>query len=97
MSNLVTIATFNNQVDFDMAKNFLESNNIVCFSKDEFSNRTYISNAVGGVKLQVSEEQLEDALKLMIEGGYLTAEDLDVSPELKWAGKIIDSVKKFFS
>ena len=97
MNELVTIRAFSNSVDFEMAKVYLESCNIECFGKDELTNRAYIANAVGGAKLQVREDQFEEALKLMIEGGYLTTEDLETSPELKWAGKVIDSIKHLFS
>lgn len=96
MNNLVTIRTFSSSVDFELAKLYLESNDIVCFSQDEIMNRVYFPNMFGA-KLQVREEQFEEALKLMVDGGYITAEDFKTTPELKWASRVIDSVTKFFS
>ncbi len=92
MNNLVTIRSFSSSVDFEMVKAYLESMGIVCFGIDEVINRAYLANVNGGVKLKVREEQAEEAIRLLIEGGYLKAEDFEPSTEMKWAEKIL---KKF--
>ncbi|HID57149.1 TPA: DUF2007 domain-containing protein [Candidatus Poribacteria bacterium] len=64
---LVTIATFDNPFKAHLVKSRLESSGIKCFLSDEFVvtvNRLY-SNAVGGVKLQVKESDLERAIELL--------------------------------
>ncbi|MDD3077576.1 MAG: DUF2007 domain-containing protein [Paludibacter sp.] len=94
MSELVTIRTFSSSVDFEMVKAYLESMGIECFGKDEIINRAYLANVNGGAKLQVREEQAEEAVKLLIQGGYLKDEDLEPTPEMKWITKLLNRFKK---
>lgn len=94
MNKLITIRTFSNSIDFEMAKTYLESMGISCYDKDEITNRAYLSNVNGGVKLQVEEEQMEEAVKLLIDGGYLKTEDLEASPEMKWLDKLLSKFRK---
>jgi len=94
MDNLVTIRTFSSSVDFQMVKAYLESLGIECFGRDEVMNRAYLANVNGGVKLQVEESKAEEAIKLLMEGGYLKPEDFEPSPEMKWAEKIIEFFRK---
>ncbi len=64
---LVTIATFDNPFKAHLVKSRLESSGIECFLSDEFVvtvNWLY-SNAVGGVKLQVRESDLERASEIL--------------------------------
>lgn len=89
MEELVTIRTFSQSIDFELAKSFLESYEIECFGRDEVTNRAYLANVNGGIKLEVRPEQAEEAVKLLIEGGYLKAEDFEPSAEMKWAEKIL--------
>ena len=97
MNNLVTIRTFSHSTDFELVKAYLESCDIECFGTDEIINRTYFANVTGGVKLQVREAQLDEAIKLLVAGGYLSAEDMESSPEFRWAERIIEKLKKIFS
>ena len=90
MDNLVTIRTFSSSVDFQMVKAYLESLGIECFGRDEVMNRAYLANVNGGVKLLVEESKADEAIKLLMEGGYLKPEDFEPSPEMKWAEKIIN-------
>ncbi len=92
MNNLVTIRSFSSSVDFEMVKAYLESMGIECFGIDEVINRSYLANVNGGVKLKVREDQAEEAIKLLIEGGYLKSEDFEPSAEMKWIEKVL---KKF--
>lgn len=89
MEELVTIRTFSQSIDFEMAKSFLESYEIECFGRNEVTNRAYLANVNGGIKLEVRPEQAEEAVKLLIEGGYLKAEDFEPSTEMKWVEKIL--------
>lgn len=92
MNKLVTLRSFSSSVDFEMAKAYLESLGIECFGIDEVINRAYLANVNGGVKLKVREENAEEAIKLLFEGGYLKADDFEPSTEMKWAEKIIKKI-----
>jgi len=94
MDNLITIRTFSSSVDFEMVKAYLESLGIECFGRDEVMNRAYLANVNGGVKLLVEESKAEEAIKLLMEGGYLKPEDFEPSPEMKWAEKVIEFFRK---
>ena len=92
MNELVTLRAFNNSNDFQIAKSYLESYEIECFAQDENMTRTYYTGIVGGVKLQVREEDTDRAIKLLMEAGYLKPEDFEPTAEIKFVGKIL----KFF-
>lgn len=94
MEQLITLRTFNSSSELEMAKSYLESNGIECFSKDEIINRTYIPTVIGGAQLQVREEQLEEAIAHLIEGGYLKKEDFEPSSEFKFVDKILSKFRK---
>jgi hypothetical protein len=96
MEERITVRTFSSSVDFEMVKAYLESYGVECFGKDEFSNSTYITNVNGGVKLQVRAGQLDEAIQLLIEGGYIKPEDMESSPEFRWAEKVINKIKSIF-
>lgn len=94
MNELVTLRAFNNSNDFEIAKSYLESFEIECFGQDENMTSTYWSGVVGGVKLQVREEQVEEAIKLLREAGYLKDEDFEPSPEMKLVEKVLSYFRK---
>lgn len=94
MDKLVNLRTFTHSTDFEIAKSYLESFGIECFGRDEISNRTYLTNVIGGVKLDVRAEQAEEAIKLLIEGGYIKPEDFKPSTEMKWVEKILSYFKR---
>ena len=79
-----------------MVKAYLESCGIECFGKDELTNRAYLANVNGGVKLQVRPDKLDEAIQLLIEGGYITYDDMESSPEFRWAEKVINKIKSIF-
>ena len=74
---LVTIKVFTFLPELYMAKSFLESEEIMCFVKDEIISQVLplVPTIFGGVKLQVREEDAEKAIQLLIEGGFAKAED----------------------
>ncbi len=96
MDERITVRTFSSSVDFEMVKAYLESCGIECFGKDELTNRAYLANVNGGVKLQVRPDQLDEAIQLLIEGGYIKPEDMESTAELQWAEKIINKIKAIF-
>ena len=96
MDERITVRTFSSSVDFEMVKAYLESCGIECFGKDELTNRAYLANVNGGVKLQVRPDQLDEAIQLLIEGGYITSEDMESTAEHQWAEKIINKIKAIF-
>lgn len=65
--NLVTIRTFQNYFSAHIILTRLRASGIDCFLKDEFTVTVdpILSNAVGGIKLIVKKEQLEEANKLL--------------------------------
>jgi len=93
MEELVTVRTFTRSIEFEMVKSYLESFEIDCFGQDEILNRDY-ANVNGGVKLQVRSQQAEQAIKLLMDGGYLKAEDFEPSTEMKWVEKVLNYFKR---
>lgn len=70
MSNrLVTVATFSQPLDSHLIRARLEAEGIPCFVADEFtvSANWFYSNAIGGVKLQVREADIDRA-RHIVEG-----------------------------
>jgi len=94
MEKLVNIRTFSQSTDFEMVKSYLESMGIECFGRDEIINRSYLANVNGGVKLDVRASQAEEAIKLLMEGGYLKPEDFEPTPEFKFVDKILSKFRK---
>jgi len=92
--NFVTIASFNNIHDLYPLKVNLEHNGIQCFIKDEFSVQVapYLSNAIGGIKLQVPEEEVEKALEILREAGYENKEEYN--EPAKFAGRFEEMTAK---
>ncbi|NDP22694.1 MAG: DUF2007 domain-containing protein [Paludibacter sp.] len=94
MDEFVTIRSFSSSMDFEMVKSYLESYEIECFGRDEITNRVYITNVNGGVKLEVRKEQAEEAMKLLFDAGYLKVEDFEPSTEMKWMEKVLNFFRK---
>lgn len=91
MGEMITVKTSNIPGELAVAKSYLEDNDIYCFLKDELINQVH-PYAVGGIKLQVREEDAEEAIKLLLEGGFARKEDYEI-PEstlflVKWYEKI---------
>ena len=94
MNELVTVRTFSQSIDFEMVKSYLESFGIECFGKNEIINRAYINLVDGGIQLQVRKEHVEEAIRLLKDGGYLKAEELEPSTEMKWMEKMLNFFRK---
>lgn len=76
---LITLKSFDASMDAHLLKSKLEFNNIRCYLKDEYtaeSNHLY-SNAIGGIKLQINEKDLEAAKLVMREMGIQIAQNAE--------------------
>jgi hypothetical protein len=72
MNNWVTIATFNYAHQAALLKGRIESEGLLCNIKDELivnTNPLY-SNAIGGVKVQVRDCDVQNVIPLLKELGY---------------------------
>jgi hypothetical protein len=67
LGHLITLETFENAMQASLVKQHLEAAGIRCVLADEFtvSNFWHLSNAIGGIKLQVAEEDFERASALL--------------------------------
>lgn len=81
MSRLVTVKTFTYSHELSIIRSKLESEGIYCFAQDELTAQVhpFTSNAIGGVKLQVKEEDVPQAIQILKENGYISDEDLEPS------------------
>lgn len=81
MDSLITIKTFTHPSELLILKGRLESEGIECFVKDELITQIIplYSNAVGGVKLQVKESDVEKAMEILKDAGYLREQDAQPS------------------
>jgi Putative prokaryotic signal transducing protein len=63
--DLVTIRTFQNPSEAEVAKGMFESAGIECFLMDDIMARIYVPLAVGGVRMQVNRADAEAATELL--------------------------------
>ena len=79
IDRLVTVATFDNLVEAHMARNCLEAAGLKSFLMDEetVGMAWHLSNALGGVKLQVGEEDADEALAVLAEAAPSTSTSAD--------------------
>jgi hypothetical protein len=84
---LITVATFSQPTEAHILKGRLEAEGIPCFLGDEhiISAQPLYSVAVGGVKLQVTEGDVEEALEMLarIQGGtseYIIDDNIELAP-----------------
>jgi len=80
MSKWITVLTVSYPQQLWVIRTKLESEDIECFIKDELTVQSYnlYSNAVGGVKLQVLEDDVERARKILEELDYIKEEPIRV-------------------
>jgi len=80
----ITVLTVTFPHEVAVIRSRLESEGITCFVKDELTVQVYpfYSNALGGVKLQVLEKDLNQTVAILKETGYIEEEDLQPSAEL---------------
>lgn len=79
MNDWIIISTFTYPHEAHFAKAKLESEGIEVMLKDELTTQVnnFYSGAIGGVKLEVRNEDVKDAIKLLIEMGIIKASTND--------------------
>lgn len=72
MNDWVTIMTFTYPQDSYIIQGALESDGIETFLKDELTIQVdnFLSNAIGGVQLQVKKDQVDRAKEILKSNGY---------------------------
>lgn len=73
IEKFITVLTATYGYEIAVIRGRLESEDITCFVKDELTVQVnpFYSNAIGGVKLQVKESDLNHAVKILKETGYI--------------------------
>ena len=93
MNNWETLITFTYPHEAHMAKGFLESEGIRTTIQDEMTVQVqnFYSNAVGGVKLLVRNEDYDSGIAVLKKGGYIREEN-DLVEEVRFvdAGQFPD-------
>ncbi|MFV0537610.1 MAG: putative signal transducing protein [Dysgonomonas sp.] len=99
MNDLVTIKTSNIPGEMAVAKSYLEDNEIFCFLKDELINQVHplASIGVGGIKLQVREEDAQRAAELLIEGGFAKKKDFEIPESTMRLVRIYEKISSFLN
>jgi hypothetical protein len=67
MSRFVELVSYQEIYKAYLVKSYLDENGITCFVKDEniTAAHPFYSQAVGGVKVMVPEDEMEEALELL--------------------------------
>ena len=95
MGNLVTVKVFYESTEVLVPRSLLESEGIECCAKDELTAQVYnVASVVGGIKLQVKEEDVEKAVQILMDGGFLTKEELEPTGAYKIIGKFLERFRK---
>lgn len=76
MENWITVISFTYPQEAYLAKAKLESEGIEVKIKDDLTAQVnnFYSNAIGGVKVQVKETDVEQAMQALLEAGYIKEE-----------------------
>ncbi len=96
MSNFITVKASDIYNDVSIAKSYLEDRGIFCILKDELTNQVH-PYAIGGVKLQVSEGDVQEAINLLIEGGFSRKEDFEIPDSTLRIVSVYEKIASFFS
>lgn len=89
---VVTISTFSNAIEANLAKQELEAAGLTVFLDDEFITGLlwYLTVAVGWIKLRVPEPQVEQAILILLDS-RIDAPDVDEdSWKLSWADQTVE-------
>jgi hypothetical protein len=92
--NFITVLTFTYPYEVAIVRSRLELEGIVCFVQDELTAQVhpFYSNAIGGVKLQVKESDLKQAVEILKQAGYIKDEDLQPSKESVRLNKVMSKI-----
>jgi DNA-directed RNA polymerase subunit RPC12/RpoP len=82
-TKFITVLTFTFAHEAAIIRGRLESEGISCFMQDELTTQVapFYSNAIGGVKLQVKESDLNQAIEILKETGYIKEDGWHPSKE----------------
>ena len=91
----ITVLTFTFAHEVAIVRGRLESEGVTCFVQDELTAQIhpFYSNAIGGVKLQVRESDLNQALDILKETGYIQEQDSQAPNEPPRVNKQTDNPK----
>lgn len=80
----ITVLTATFGYEIAVIRGRLETEGITCFVQDELTVQVnpFYSNAIGGVKLQVKESDLNQAIEILKETGYIKDNNLQPPTEL---------------
>jgi len=83
MDKLITIISFHFPHEAHLVKGKLESEGIESFLQNELTVQTYnfIANNIGGVKLQVREQDYDAAYQILKEAGHFDSPEI---PDKGW-------------
>lgn len=75
--------TFTQPIEFAVLRGKLEAEGIECRILDELTVQVnpFYSNAIGGIKLQVRESDIQKAIEILKDGGYIKDKDLQSLPK----------------
>lgn len=67
--NLIVVRSFDNYIDANIILSKLEQEGVQCFLQDEFTVTIdpILTNAIGGIKLVVPQQQAEEAKSLLVQ------------------------------
>ena len=70
---LITVLTFNFVHEAAIVQGRLQSEGVECFLQNKHTVQTnpLVTNAIGGVKLQVRESDLQRSIEILKETGYI--------------------------
>lgn len=91
MNEFVTIKTATFASDLSVAVSYLEDKGVKCFLKDAHLVQVHPAATSQGVQLQVLEPDVERALELLIEGGFVTRDEY-TEEYSDWLTRLVDKV-----
>jgi hypothetical protein len=94
MNDWVTVASFNYAHQAELLKGRIESEGITCNLKDELTATAnpFYSNAIGGVKVQVRQDDVEKTIPILKELGYTIDNDENYNVEVKRIVKFTERI-----
>ncbi|WP_051697628.1 hypothetical protein [Prevotella sp. 10(H)] len=96
MNDLVTIKISEIPGELAIVKSYLDDKGIFSYLKDELMFQVH-PYAIGGVKLQVKEEDREEAINFLIEGGFAKKEDYEIPQSTLKMADLYEKISRWFS
>lgn len=93
---LVTIQTYTYPHELAIVRGLLDSEGIETFVRDEMTAQVnpFYTNAIGGIKLQVAEEDAQKALEIMLQHGLIQGPETPGTDVWEPLRQIIKSLQK---